>query len=83
MKVICYLLFVICYLLFIIYYFEPIKTFFIIIFSMYSKIIGGKSKIDFTKFTLLGIVTRIGGCQPPNITNSVYYNKTQNLYEYK
>lgn len=48
----------------------------------FRRIIGGKSKIDFTKYTLLGIVTRTGGCQPPNVTNSVYFNKSKNLYEY-
>ncbi len=36
--------------------------------------------IDFTKYTLLGIVTGTYGCSPPTVEHNVYYTSFNNTY---
>lgn len=49
----------------------------------YKNIIGGKSDIDFTKYTLLGIKTVSSGCQPPDVSHSIYFDKKNDTYQYE
>lgn len=49
----------------------------------FRKIIGGRSGIDFSAFTLLGVVTSSGGCQPPEVSHSVKYSKQSDEYFYE
>ena len=48
--------------------------------SEFSFSIGGN---DISAFTLLGVVTSSGGCQPPEVSHSVKYSKQSDEYFYE
>ncbi len=49
----------------------------------FRRIIGGRSTVDFSKFTLLGVVTASGGCQSPDVSHFVKYSEKSGIYYYE
>ena len=49
----------------------------------FRNIVGGRSGIDFTKYTLLGIVSSAGGCKSPTVNHTVFYTQSKNSYQYE
>ena len=51
--------------------------------KQFRKEIGGKSDIDFSKYTLLGVTYSSGGCKSPTVTHTVSFLKDSNSYRYE
>lgn len=49
----------------------------------FRKIIGGRTDIDFSKFTLVGVVTFSGGCTAPDVFHVINYSKSSGNYTYE
>ena len=49
----------------------------------FRKVVGGKYDIDFTKYTLIGVIYSSGGCKSPTISHSVYFSEKSNSYRYE
>jgi len=49
----------------------------------YKNLIGEGSQIDFTKYTLLGIVSSSGGCKSPTVNHNVFYSNSDNLFQFE
>ncbi len=49
----------------------------------YQRIVGGKTEIDFSKYTLIGVVYSSAGCTKPNTSHSIYFLEKGNTYRYE
>ena len=49
----------------------------------FRKIVGGKTKIDFSKYSLIGVVYSSGGCKQPTVIHSIYFLEKSNSYRYE
>jgi len=49
----------------------------------FRKIVGGKTEIDFARYSLIGVVYSSGGCKRPTVTHCVYFSEKSSSYRYE